>query len=274
MLLLIGSTHAIYAQAAGGKEASSTFNPENPPEPLENLYYKVTVSASPAAAAYASGSGKFLAGKSTDIRYSIRNSSYTFSHWTLNGEKYSTSNSFTYKVDKKDAEFVAHFNYTPTSPSEPNANYKYRLNLESSNANACSFNIASGTKVEYDNYIQLIVYPNQGYDFQGWYDGNTLVSSSTRFNYLMPDRNVTLTARFKYNPASPSEPNGDGTQTDVQTTPTGDFNKDGVVDIFDVVDIINRSLDSEAEELGAYDLNGDDIIDIFDVVKIINLSLE
>ena len=138
MLLLLGSTPALYAQ----------FNPTNPPEPQENIYYNITVSASPASAAYTSGAGKYLEGTSCSIRYNLHNSNYKFSHWTLNGERYSDKTSFTYKVAAGDAAFVAHFVYTPTSPQEPSASDEYKLTLTSNNDAACSFNRNSVTRVK------------------------------------------------------------------------------------------------------------------------------
>lgn len=63
--------------------------------------------------------------------------------------------------------------------------------------------------------------------FQGWYKNCVLISENTTFNYLMPGNDVTLTVMFRYNPTNPGDPESDGSQSDVQTTPAGDVNKDG-----------------------------------------------
>ena len=264
MLLLLGSTPALYAQ----------FNPTNPPEPQENIYYNVTVSASPASAAYTYGTGKYLEGTSRSISYSLRNSNYKFSHWTLNGERYSDNTSFTYNVAAVDAAFVAHFVYNPTSPQEPSASDEYKLTLTSNNDAACTFNLASVTRVKFDNYVTLTANVNQGYEFLGWYKGATLISSNSSFGYLMPAEDVTLEAKFRYNPFNPSEPEGDGSQSNVQTTAKGDVNKDGAVDVLDIVAVVNYSLKEPDENVSAYDINGDGVVDILDIVKVVNLSLE
>lgn len=265
LLLLVGSTPALYAQ----------YNPTNPPEPEENVYYEVTVSSSHANAAYIYGSGKFTAGTQITVNYSLRNSSYTFSHWTLNGEYYSNNSSFTYTVTAADVEFVAHFSYTPTSPIEPSVKDEYRLFLESDNDAACSFNIASGTLVSFDNYITLTTYVNQGYDFLGWYKNGELINSNTSFNYLMPSQNVTLTAKFKYNPFNPSEPESDGSQENVESQPaTGDVNNDNVVDILDIVAVVNYTLGEADENKWKFDINRDGVVDMLDIVKIVNLTLD
>ena len=253
--------------------AQDNFNPSNPPDPEANLYYQVTVASDPVEAANVSGAGKYYEGTSVWIRYSLKTSGFKFKHWTLNGEVYTTSTSFYYKMGTEHAHFVAHFEYDPTPPSDPSYIDVYRIYLQSDPEGACSFNINNGTKVVFDNYQTVTAYPNQSFVFQGWYDNGKLVSTNRSFNYLMPARDVTLTARFIYNPANPSDPEWDGTQSDVQTTMKGDVNKDGVVNVKDVVAVINRSLDHESTLLGVYDINGDGKVDVKDVVQVINLSL-
>lgn len=263
LLILLGSMHA-----------NAQFNPTNPPEPEENLYYMINVTASPAAAAYTYGTGKFLKGKSTDVKYSIKNSNYKFSHWTINGEIYSKNSSFKYTVEDHDAEFVAHFEYNPNSPQEPSASDEYKLILKSNNDAACSFNIASGKRYLMDNYVKLTVYVNQGYEFLGWYCNGVLLSENTTFNYMMPGNDVTLTAKFIYNPTSPDEPDSDGSQTNIQNTTAGDVNKDGVIDVLDIVAIVNYSLGEAEDNITSFDVNNDGILDILDIVKVVNKSME
>ena len=264
LLLILGSTPALYAQ----------YNPTNPPEPEENIYYNVTVNASSEAAANTSGTGKYKEGTKITVRYSLRAGNYTFSHWTVNGELYpETGSSFTYTVSGDD-KIVAHFSYAPSSPLEPSAKDEHRLYIEASSYGACSFNRASGLWTEFDNYVTLTAYVNQGYDFLGWYRNGVLVSDKTTFNYLMPDEDVTLVARFKYNPFNPSEPESDGSQDNVQNALTGDINKDGVVDVIDIVAVVNYSLKEADDNLHRYDLNGDGVVDVIDIVKVVNLSLE
>lgn len=263
LLLVMGSMHT-HAQ----------FNPTNPPDPQENIYHNITVVSNPAAAAYTYGSGKFLEGSTTTVRYSLRNSNYRFTHWTLNGERYSESSSFAYTVGSEKAEFVAHFEYLPPSPQDPSVSDEYRLHLMSDKEEACSFNITSGERHLMDNYVQLTVYVNQGYEFLGWYKNGVLVSENTTFNYLMPGNDVTLTAMFRYNPTSPGDPESDGSQSNVQTTPTGDVNKDGKVNILDIVAVVNYSLGESDENLSAYDVNCDGNVNILDIVMVVNKSLE
>ena len=264
LLLFLGSAPGVYAQ----------FNPTNPPEPQENVYYNITVSASPANAAYTYGTGKYLEGTNHSISYSLRSNSYKFSHWTLNGERYSESSSFTYKIASGDAVFVAHFVYTPTSPQEPSVSNEFKLTLTSDNDAACSFNRSSVTRVEGGNYVTLTAYVNQSYEFLGWYKGTTLINSNHSFSYQMPAEDVTLVAKFRYNPFNPTEPEGDGSQDNVQTTLKGDVNKDGAVDVLDIVAVVNYSLKDSDENLPTFDITDDGVVDILDIVRVVNLSLE
>lgn len=263
LLLVAGSIPAAYAQ----------FNPGNPPEPELNIYHKVTVAASPAAAAYVSGGGKVLQGKSVTLGTSLKNTRYKFSHWTKNGEVYATTTSCTYTASE-DAAFVAHYEFVPESPEEPNTINTNRLHLTTNCENQCSFNRTSGLKVEAGTWVTLRATISTGYVFQGWYNGAVKVSESLSFNFEMPAEETTLVARLLYNPVSPSEPEGDGSQENVQTTPTGDVNKDGTVNILDIVGVVNYSLGESDENLQLYDVNGDGSVDILDIVRIVNISLE
>lgn len=271
LLLLVGSTPNLWAQRVEKKRTTS-YDPGNPPDPSYETYYNVNISFEPKEAAYTYAAGQCKEGTQKWIYFYSRNSSFKFKHWTLDGEVFSTSQSF-YLVVNKDVNLVAHFEYNPSSPSEPQREDKYRLDVQSDMVGACSFNISSGTMVKYDTYQYLSVTVNTGFEFLGWYDGGTLVSTSTSFNYSMPDRNVILTAKFRYNPGNPAEPGNNGTQDNVQTVKNGDVNRDGVVDVFDVVATVERTLNTESTELGLYDVNGDGEVDVFDVVEIINISL-
>ena len=132
-----------------------------------------------------------------------------------------------------------------------------------------SLKVASGSLIEWPTPPE-----KKGYLFLGWYCDGVQVSSSQSFNSLMPAGNVTLTAKFKYNPASPDDPDRDGSQTDVQTTPTGDVNKDGTVNVLDIVAVVNYSLAEPDENMQAYDVNNDGAVNVLDIVAVVNKSME
>ncbi len=266
-----------------GAEANPPFNPNNPSEPDNGyvepvVYYKVTQSAQPASAAYVNSGGEFTSGTKVWIDTSVRDSRYKFSYWTLNGEYYSDKQYFYYNVEDFDADFVAHYEFDPSSPVEPEPLPEIITNplyLTTNIEGACAFNQASGNEHEADTWVDLNVTVAKGYEFKGWYCGTTLLSSNVQFNYQMPAEATTLTAKVSkivFNPENPSEPNG--SQNNVQTTRVGDTNKDGVVNILDIIAVVNYSLSGDGTNISLYDLNGDGAVNILDIIKTVNISME
>ena len=255
-------------------EVFAQYNPSNPSEPFAE--YKVTVSSDPAEAGYVSGSGKYQEGNYIWISTSQRSIYYKFRYWTLNGVRYSDDTGFYYTVTTERADFVAHYEYDyvydPSNPSEPNITMKNRLYLKSEPEGCCSFNRSNGEKIEVESYVWLGAYPNQWYEFQGWYQGSMKVSDSQWFNYYMQgDENVTLTAKFKlnYNPSNPDDPSSQG--GDIQNIDLGDVNEDGTVDTIDAAIIVEHYLNGTTSELkkAIADVDGDGTIDTVDAAKII-----
>lgn len=208
-------TLMILALAAITANAQDDFNPELPPEP--NALYKVTVGISYPDAGTVYGAGNYATGKTVTIRKSdasFTTSSkvyYKFKHWTLNGVVYSTSSSFTYVVGKENANFVAV--YEALSPDEVTS----KVFIEIVPSDACSSYTTSGTRYTEGNSAYISCTSNSGFEFLGWYEGDKLVSSSKSFYYTVGKDDVTLTAKFNYNPSIPKEPEG-GDQTDIDNS--------------------------------------------------------
>ena len=171
LLLLAGSMQA---------QNGSGFDPSNPAEPTVPVFkYSLTVAVSPSGAGTASGAGSYAPGTTTKISTSA-NANYTFSHWTLNGERIEAAKSFSYTTIEGPMNFVAVYDYTPapftpTNPAEPSMNVKSRLYLTSDPTGICTFNRTSGDYVTPDAYVTVdVTNVNQGYEFAGWYqDGDS-----------------------------------------------------------------------------------------------------
>ena len=264
-------TTLLLALAGQLQLAAQDYDPANPAEPY--LYSKLTVTGRPTAAISSlSGAGYYKEGMVVTLSSSRRSSVYTFSHWEKNGEWYSSEASPKYTMENDAVTFTAVYEFTPSSPDEPLLNDN-RLYLVAEPLTACTFNKASGQSYKYDQTVNsLRATPATGYTFLGWYDGSTLMSKNLTFSFNMPDRDVTLVARFEYNPTNPAEPEGDGSQTNVQTTPTGDANGDGVVDVADAVRVINLCL--TGEYAAKADVDGDGVVDVADAVRVINICLK
>lgn len=81
----------------------------------------------------------------------------------------------------------------------------YSLRVEASPDGSGSLNTSGGIYEE-GSSINLRTSAHNGYVFKGWYEGETLLSSSTSFNYTMPSYDITVQARYEYDPAVPGDP--------------------------------------------------------------------
>lgn len=250
-----------------GVQAQDDYNPPNPPEPMTR--YVVTVSADPAEAGYTSGSGKYAEGTTVWVSTSARNS-YEFQYWMQDGVKIDKPESFSYTMGAKKTSFVAVYAYNPPNPQEPTTPNSYRLYLNTNEEGSCTFNLTSGQKQEGGQQVWVAAQNiTPGFVFQGWYEGETQVSTSASFSYTMPTKDVTLTAHLVYNPSSPGDPSGSQTDVD-QTLIVGDVNGDKAVDILDATLIVYYVLGRKVTiNLKAGDVNSDDAVDILDATLIV-----
>lgn len=238
------------------------FDPEPPADP--NALYKVVTRATPPCVA--SGGSSYQEGNIAYISTSGE-WSYKFSHWTKNGEWYTDELSFEYVVEPVGKTiFEAVWEYNPDIPADPNASNGYRLFLETNEPDACSFNISSGSKCEFEEWIYLEANISPGYDFGGWYCGNEKITDELNFQYLMPAHNVTLTTRLIFNPVTPGDPS---------PVLLGDVNGDNKVTVADAVAVIDYYLHwtESSDEDKKYDVNKDNKVTVADAVEAINIYL-
>lgn len=255
------------------KLMADDYNPTNPAEPY--VYNKLSMNGRPTEAVSSlSGAGYYKEGKEVTLQSSRRNSAYTFSHWEKNGEWYSDAASPKYIMESDAVTFTAVYEFTPNSPDEPKFNY-HRLYLVADPLTACSFNIQSGLSYQEGQMVTLRASANTGYTFLGWYDNGKLKSNSLNFSFYVEEGDHTMVAKFEYNPVSPSEPEGNGPETIVPTTPTGDANGDGIVNVTDAVYLINVCLGHTTDaDMKKCDVNGDGTVNVTDAVAIINICLK
>ena len=105
--------------------------------------------------------------------------------------------------------------------------------------------------------VTITVTPDSGYmlDTIEVKDANGNEVSLKDMSFTMPDSNVTITVTWKY------------------VGVKGDVNRDGNVDISDVVALVNIILNSSSDHQAEADLNNDGDIDISDVVALVNIIL-
>lgn len=260
----------VLALAAFAANAQDDFDPAPPPEP--NARYKVTVEISNNRAGSVYGGGSYATGEEITISKSDAWLSadateyFMFIGWTLNGKIYTTESSFTYVIGTENANFVAR--YISVDPDVVTS----RVYVEISPADACDSYTTSGQRYYEGNEAYLYCYANEGFEFEGWYDGEQLVSEDYWFYYTVGKDNVTLTAKFSFNPPIPGEPSNSG-QTNIDNSgKIGDINNDGILNIQDVVLCAKLALTPQAYNKRA-DIDEDGDVDQQDTECLANIIL-
>lgn len=94
--------------------------------------------------------------------------------------------------------------YDPARPPEPGVNFTLTARCMPSDG---GYNIYGGGTHAFGSNVNMRVSTTAGYRFIGWEDEEgTVVSTSPEFTYVMPAKDVSLIARFEYDPSRPSEP--------------------------------------------------------------------
>ena len=178
------------------------FNPESPDEPGQ-LKTKLILKVSPDGTGYTNGGGYFLAGTKVTVT-ATANSDWVFVNWTNeNGEQVSTSSSYTFKKGNRKETLTANFSFNPSDPSEP-GELPYKLTLLHTEGGY----VSGGGYYLGGTTVNIRATPNDNYAFVGWYKADgSLYSSVAETTYKTSKSAATLTAKFTFNPESPSEPN-------------------------------------------------------------------
>lgn len=196
LALLLGST---------GGWAQSGFNPDSPDEPGP-ASTRLVLRIWPDDAGYTSGAGRYVPGHDVSIR-AYENTGFIFNRWedsqgnVVSRDKYCTLVK-SWRADTLTAVYTFDPN-SPADPADPRTILYRTLTLRATEGGSVS---GSGRYLE-DATPRLYAYPNTDFDFAGWYDadGNRL-SGDNPYAYTMPGKPVTVTAQFRFNPGSPTEP--------------------------------------------------------------------
>ena len=68
------------------------------------------------------------------------------------------------------------------------------------------FNITSGERFSEGTSISVYAYPNSNYQFEGWKQGETLLSTESPYSFVMGKEDVSIIGLFRFNPDSPGNP--------------------------------------------------------------------
>ena len=181
------------------------FNPTDPAEPGV-APRKLTLKALPADGGSVYGAGRYVPETTVGMRVSPA-VGYVFEKWTdAHGNTVSSAGSFNFVKGYGDETLTAHFKFAPSAPAEPAdpllIQY-FRLTLAAEKGGS----VSGGGKYQSGTTVSLNASCEEGYVFVNWTNqaGDT-VSSARSFKYTTTAANETLTAHFRFNPSSPSEP--------------------------------------------------------------------
>ena len=196
--------------------AHFAYQPGNPNEPDEpdikpvQKKYKLTV-VSEEGGTNVSGSGEYVSGTQVTLSVSI-STGFSFQGWYNEADSLlSTSTRFSYTTQEKDETITARIKYTPNNPSEPeepNLPSKpnpHKITVVAVPSDGGSVSVGSETVVEGEQ-TRVRATANTGFEFRGWYVADTLFQTAADFYYTMGNKDISMEARFVYNPSSPSEP--------------------------------------------------------------------
>ena len=153
---------------------------------MANLY-TVSTSVSPATGGTVTGAGSYGKGETVSLT-ATPNSGYTFSGW------YDTSN-YVDRFLSSEASYSFHISKNMALEAQFTKN---TVTVNASAATGGSLEGLSGVTITVapGEFIELIATPDEGYTFDGWYSGDTLVCDTPIYD-LNPEENMTLQALFK-----------------------------------------------------------------------------
>ena len=184
--------------------AQEAYNPSNPPEPGQPPV-KVTLLVAPDDGGSCYGAGKYEPGQNVNISANA-NTGYVFDYWSLPetpNEVVTRERNFAFIMGEEPVTLVAHFIYDPSSPGEPDHPNFFRLKLIS----GVGGSVSGGGSYRPNSSVWINASSETGYRFIGWYENETLISENAYYNFITREEDVTLEARFTYDPESPIEPN-------------------------------------------------------------------
>lgn len=184
------------------------YSPSNPSDPnVITPKHKLTLKAMPTdGGSFNTSNASVSEGEKYNLR-AYPNTDFAFQAWICDGDTLSKSASYDYIMPTHDVDITGIFTYRPSSPSDPQEQaLKYQLSISATPINSGSFNISNERLVVGSNN-SLRAYSNTDFVFKHWMIGDSILSSNTSWEYVMPPHNVQMVGVFEYNPSSPANPN-------------------------------------------------------------------
>ena len=202
-----------WAQSGNDYDPKNPADPDVPPTPP--VYYTLTMEAAPRYGGSVNNS-QVSATEGYEV-YCRANAKmgYAFRQWMVGDSLVSTDDSFYFKMPAEDVVLIAYFDYVgydPENPADPEApgdgpvvEKTYNVTVYANPSVGGYFNSSSFWMKE-GEITKIYAYPQNGYRFESWMQGSTVVSTDNPLTIKMGTQDVSYKAVFTYNPEDPIDP--------------------------------------------------------------------
>lgn len=187
------------------------FRPDNPADPAmpdTTARYSFKAMVTPEGAGTVNVStGRYAHGSQISLSAYV-NSGFVFTGWYEGEELLSAARSHAFTMPSRDVELTAKYEFSPDNPGDPEAvAAQYPLTILREPECGGSVSPTSGTRYAEGTKVNLSASLNSGYVFDGWIDSfGSVISTSRSHTLTMPAAPTTVTARFRFSPANPDDP--------------------------------------------------------------------
>ena len=146
--------------------------------------YQIGVVAAPSTSGHVFGSGVYDYNTQISV-YAVPYTNYLFLNWTENDSIVSTDATYSFNVTRNRnlvGNFVQQF-----------------CNVNVTNPNPAGGTVSGAGTYTYGDSVNLVTSLNEGYSFNGWYEGNTLLESDTVYSFIArKNYNLTVSITLNY----------------------------------------------------------------------------
>lgn len=190
------------------------FNPKDNPKDPGVGYYNVITYVQPHRGGSLRQSGQGIYQQGDSVTFSIEPyPDYDFLCWEIDGVAVSKEKEYTLVMPSKHITAKAVMSWNPANLSEPGM-AGYLLYLVNPTPTYGSVSQSGKGVYKLGDKVTLTASPFVGYKFDGWYEGETLLSTSLVYEMTITKQKMTVEAKFSADDKKPSLVIGTGDETE------------------------------------------------------------